>query len=538
MKTMTVIEADLDVGAQGLRSLLSADIAGEPVLRRTVSRATAATLPEGCVVLVRSPEAQRTVASMLEGLPAEVRVDPGEDVPQRAILRASRRWARNSLRGGIGGTTAFDEEDTPARMLALARDTACDALVKIPAAGALIDPGTIDGLLRWVVEEGASLEFYFANLPPGLTCALYSVSVLEKLVAERTTIYQALIYHAGRDERDPTEGKACYPGDDFLRMTPWRLSADSPRTLERLRAVYHDDTTEAVRRLKNSPEVWAGRLPEEVEIEIAGAPDESDPYAALAGAVEMTELMDVQAFTAALPELGAAGDVNLTLGGLGDPLAHPGVFEFIAAARGAGVCGLHLATSGRWLDEDKVDRLAEADLDVVSVRLWGNTPETWKRQTGRDDFDRVTRLVEELIRRRRDRGRSLPCVIVEMMKTVESVGEVEGFFDRWHGVADGSVIRGYNNFAGQIADRDVLHPYPGVRFPCVQLFRRMTVTAKGDARVCGQDIRGKRILGNVFEQGFERIWHGADLERMRAGHVAGDYDVFDLCPTCRHWYQL
>ena len=32
MKVLTVIDADLDIGAEGLPSLLEADLAGEPVL--------------------------------------------------------------------------------------------------------------------------------------------------------------------------------------------------------------------------------------------------------------------------------------------------------------------------------------------------------------------------------------------------------------------------------------------------------------------------------------------------------------------------
>jgi hypothetical protein len=252
----------------------------------------------------------------------------------------------------------------------------------------------------------------------------------------------------------------------------------------------------------------------------------------------MTDFMDLDRFREMLAGLAEADDLKLTFGGVGDALAHPQFFDFVSAAKDAGVFGLHLATSGRWLDEAAVDRLAESELDAVSIRLWGDSAETWRQMTGRDDFDRVTATVERIIVRRKALGHSTPFVIPEMMKAIDTVGEVESFFDRWYGKADWPVIRGFNDYAGQVADRDVLHPQPGVRFPCMQLFRRLNVEVTGEARVCGQDFRGLRSAGNVFSMGVEAVWHGAELERMRAAHVAKDYGCFQLCAGCRHWYQL
>ena len=538
MKVVTVIQADLDTAAQGLPALLGEDLAGEPVLRRTVSRAADAALPDACVVLAQSDEAATAVRTLLDGLPVEVMTVNGGDVPHRDTLRRSRRWARNAWRGGIGGTTVFDEEGTPAKLLAVCRSAGADAALEVSPAAALIDPGTLDGLLHWVVEQGATSEFYFTNLPPGLTTALYSVSVLEKLVGLERTVHQALVYQPGRSERDPAEGRCCWAGDDALRMTPFRLSADSPRTLERLRAVWDDDTVSAVARLKETPTLWPGRVPEEVEIEIAAAPRGTDPYAALTGTAPMTDFMDLDAFARAVGDLAVTGDVNLTFGGLGDPLAHPRFFEFVETARRAGVWGLHLATSGRRLDDEKVDRLARCDLDVVSVRLWADTEDTFERVTGRRDLARIAALVRGLLERRRALGRATPFVIPEMMKSTDTVGEVETFFDRWYGTADWVVIRGFNDYAGQVPDRNVLHPYPGVRFPCLQLFRRLNVTVTGEAIMCGQDPLRRRSVGGVFEKDIETVWHGGELERLRTGHVAGNYDGFDLCGRCRHWYQL
>jgi spiro-SPASM protein len=538
VNVVAVIQADLATGAQGLPSLLAEDLCGKPVLARTVGRVAAAELPAKTIVMAETDEEKPRVAELLDGAKADVWAVKGPDLVQRGAIRRSRCWSRNGWRGGITGTTVFDEEGTPAKLLAMAKSTGADAVLKVSPAAALVRPETIDDVIRWAEKHSAESHFYFTDLPPGMAVELYRVSMLEQLTRVNGTIHLGLIYQPEKSERDPAETKGCLRTDDLLRLTPFRLSADSPRTLDRLRAIYAEDSAESVRRLKSTPSLWPGAGPEEIEFELASPGRVDDPYAALSGAAEMKEFMDLDRFAAAAGELAAMGDVNVTFGGFGEPLAHPRFFDFVAAARRAGACGLHVATSGRPLNDEMVERLAASDLDAISVRLFAHTEETYERLTGRRDLERITALVKKLFARRKELRRTTPFVIPEMFKSRDTVGEMEAFFDDWFRASDWVVIRGWNDFAGQVEDRSVLHPYPRRRGMCMQLMRRLNVAASGDALVCGQDFRRTRALGNVFEKGIAAVWRSQSLEALRAGHAAGDFSGFDLCRKCNDWFHL
>ena len=538
MNVVSVIQADLVTGAQGLPSLLGADLDGVPVLQRTVRRAAAAKQPKQCVVIAGSDEDRSIIEAMIGDAPAQVMIVEGDDLPQRNVLRRSRLWSRNGWRGGIGGTTVFDEEGTLAKLVEVARRTDAEGIVFVSAGAVLVQPEMIDRLVDWAGEHVPVTRFFFPDLPPGLTAGLFERSLLEALAKSNNTVQKGLTYKKDTTERDPAESDCRLHVEDYLRLTPFRLSVDSPRTLERVRRIYDDDTHESIRKLKEAPELWCDDLPEEVEIELASPGDIDDPYAAINGSREMTEFMDVDALGSALRELCRMGDINITFGGLGDPLAHARFFDAVASVRKLCVAGVHVVTCGRLLDEEMVDRLAASDLDAVSVLLFADTEDTCEKLTGRRDLARTSAMIDRFIERRQELKRSTPFIIPEMFKSTETVDEMESFFDRWYGRADWVVIRSYNDFAGQLDDISVLHPHPVNRSMCMQLLRRMNVSVTGDIPVCGQDFRGRRVIGNVFRDGFGNIWRGETLDSLRREHVAGNFGGFDLCANCKDWFHL
>ena len=57
--------------------------------------------------------------------------------------------------------------------------------------------------------------------------------------------------------------------------------------------------------------------------------------------------MTVETLRAIAQPLGAYGDVVMSLEGLGDALLHPDIMRLVAAAKDAGILGMHVATDGR-----------------------------------------------------------------------------------------------------------------------------------------------------------------------------------------------
>ena len=245
--------------------------------------------------------------------------------------------------------------------------------------------------------------------------------------------------------------------------------------------------------------------------------------------------MKRELFAKLLEDLAAYDDVCLTLGGLGDPLAHPELFEFLRLAREKGVYGLHLDTPGPLLDEEAAKRLLECDVDVVSFRLGANTAETYRKLTGREDFEEIAAGIGRLVELRDGAGREWPFVAVEAQKRLEAEAELIDFWDRWSERADWPVISPFSDYCGQVADRATVHLTLAERVGCRRLVKEMVVLADGTVPVCRMDFKAVEPAGNVAEKSVEELWTSGRIAELRAEQAGGKFDGFRLCPACRDW---
>jgi hypothetical protein len=241
--------------------------------------------------------------------------------------------------------------------------------------------------------------------------------------------------------------------------------------------------------------------------------------------------------------------VALTLGGLGDALLYESWEPVAVAARQAGVLGIAIETD--LLTEHAVlDRLLETPVDLVSVRLNADSPETYQRVHGIDGYKRVLDNIAHLMNRRGDREQqwtpaagparhALPWIVPRFLKTVETLPEMETFFDRWvhftgHAVLDPPCTGQGPN--GPIMP--VLGPVPMAppkRRPCRQLGLRMTIHSDGRVARCDQDWLGVGAAGVAGDTDIAGLWHS--LDPLRALHAAERWDQLGICAACPEWHR-
>jgi MoaA/NifB/PqqE/SkfB family radical SAM enzyme len=289
--------------------------------------------------------------------------------------------------------------------------------------------------------------------------------------------------------------------------------------------------------VRADPALYAGRLPRIVDVELttAGRVDFADgPLARELPARHM----DRELFGKLLADLAAYDDVLLTVGGAGDPLAHPEVFDFLKLARERGIYGLHLETAGPLLDEAAARRLLDLDLDVISVRLGAAAAGTYRQLTGRDDFERTCANIERLAELRRASGREWPYVVVEAAKRVEVEPELLDFFDRWTEKADWAVIRPASDWAGRFPDRAAVHLNLAERLGCRRLMKELVVLGDGTVPVCRLDYAPAEPAGDLRRQSLGELWTSGRIAALRAEQQARKFDGFPLCPRCRDWDGL
>ncbi len=544
MKVIAAIEVDPHSNALGLRSRALEVLSGRSVIGRVLERVLRVEGIEGAVV-VTSAEHKPVVEEA--GIHGGVEVIETElrDIPRRDGLRRLRKWGLSCWRGGMWNALYFDEQGSPFNLLAAAEASGADSVLWVPEGAVLFDPEIASGMVRQHERYAGGFPFTFSQAPPGLAGAIYGRGFLEEEGEMGRTLGDLFVYTPGLPRRDPIEFGCNYELGEAVRFGPFRFAADSRRGVEMLDEFFRVvpgadeiDAAGAVAAVWARPELRAGRFPKEVRVEVTNRCNLSCNFCPRKEMARDEADMEFETFRRLVKELGEYDDVRVTLGGLGEPLLHPEVGRMIRAAREAGIFGVHLETNGVLLEGELMEEIVAAGPDVISVSVDADSAETYRSLKGTDAFEKVKGNVERLIEYVRGRPEPWPVVCVSMVKLAENENEMEAFFDRWYAQGCWPVIRGYNDYAGQLAQRNPLPMALSERIPCRKLEDELTILSDGRAAVCGQDFDGKESVGSVAERSVKEIWNSDRMWGLRRSHQAGDYEGFRLCEKCVDWYYV
>lgn len=538
--TIAVLEVDLETNALGLTCRAAEDLDGRSVLRATVENLLAYGRV-GSVAIVCPATARSAVAALVEGL-AVTWHEPAADHPMRARWRRGRKWGLSGWRGGLAGTTVFDEWGSPATLRRVLAETGAPDLVKPGVLNPLVDGALLVEFLE--AARASEQDALFLPTPPGANFEYYRPSFLDSLIARGATIREAMILYTDRTNRDPVLVEAFHRPGEAVIEGRHRIAADTARGLEVVRDLRRAfapgpagwSSAALDGHLLASPEVWHRRLPRELEVEITGRDDLPAPQRPRPRRDRPDLPFDV--FARLVDELATYDDACLTLGGWGDPLLSKDLPRMLERARAAGVWGLHVATSGLSLSAETIAALVDARVDAVTVAIDAERPEVYQALNGIDALERVTAGVEALIAASEALGAEGPFVVPEMVKRAETMDDLEAFFDRWYAATGWVVLRPHEDYCGQREDRNPLPFHLSRRSLCRRIQEGLVVLVDGTVPVCGMDYLGRWPAGDVGRDSLESIWTGPTLTDLRAGQAAGRYDGFPLCSPCRAWWSL
>ncbi|MFQ5414488.1 MAG: radical SAM protein, partial [Phycisphaerae bacterium] len=541
MTVVAAIQADLDTTPLGTRSRLADGWDGTSWLRRTVDRVARVRNLRGVFVLCPGDQHDRC-AALLDGTGALVRSHEPYVAPWRSLVQAARKWSLDGWRGGIGGTTSFDEYcDCPA-VSGLLNAVGADAVLSIPPAAPFFDPELADRMIGHLAADD-EVRMVFTQAPPGLSGLVMDADLVHELADKGIPVGWVLNYKPDAPQKDLIFQSCCYDIPAVLRHTTRRLIADTDRAVERIRdlAAHATDPDLATvgAWLTRRDETHVPPLPHEVEIE--PTTDDAYPDALLrprGPRLERTGMIDPAVVEAVADELRRYDDSLMVLGGFGDPLRHPQFRDIVHAARcpGRGVYGLAVRTTGVDLADDAVNAMIDARVDVLNVILDAWTPQRYAAlqtpravdeasrvrladHTGADrradgsppadhdaraDLDAVLRRLDRLNELRQAKRTATPLTLPEMTKAVDNVDELDDFFDGWIRRAGAVHVSGHSRFAGQLDDRSVINMAPPNRTPCRRIRARCMILADGRLTVCDQDFRGVEDLRQFGVREFRR----------------------------------
>ncbi|MHC4914092.1 MAG: radical SAM/SPASM domain-containing protein [Planctomycetota bacterium] len=538
-----------ETGALGLPSRAGEKIgaAGRTALEHTVRRALGADGLEGVAVLVPAGGGEAALG-LLGPAAGEENVRVLEvlqpDWPRREALRRSRKWSKDGWRLGLGQSIEADAAGHFPSLAAAGRELGADAVISVLPEAALLGPELLTGLVGHAAPgDQPPLPAASCQAPGGFAGLFGVVGWLEAIAARGLTYGETFAWRPEQLSQDPVHRPENWIAPLAVRRCEFRGAVDSRRGLETVSEVLRRSAgrdglgpgaEEAARIVTADPALYAGRLPRVVEVELTT--EGRVPFAGTPAAADLpARSMSRELFAKILDDLSAYDDVLLTLGGWGDPLAHPEVFDFLRLARERGVYGLHLDTPGTLLDEAAAGELLACDVDVVGVRLGADSAGTYRELTGRDDFERVSAGIRRLVEMRAAAEREWPFVAVEAEKRAEVEGELIGFFDRWSEAGAWPLIRPFSDYCGQLPDRATVHLTLAERVGCRRLMKELFVAADGSVPVCRMDFLMTGAAGSVAESSVEELWTSGRIAELREAQHRKDFGGFGLCAECRDW---
>ena len=252
------------------------------------------------------------------------------------------------------------------------------------------------------------------------------------------------------------------------------------------------------------------------------------------------QFMDMNLFKKVVDEI--AGKVfALRLSLRGEATLHPKFIDAISYAKTKGIKEISCLTNGSKLHIDFFKKAAEAGIDWITISIDGLF----------EDYNMIRRPLkfEETLKKLRDIKK-----YKETNKRLKPVIKVQSVWpairknptDYYNTIAPLVDLVSYNPLIDYLSnDIQILH-INGLselkknveivyekNFVCPQLYQRIVVGSDGSVLMCSNDEDGENIIGNAYQQSIYEIWHGDELNAIRAIHKKSDgFKDIPVCNIC------
>ncbi|HZW09621.1 MAG TPA: 6-hydroxymethylpterin diphosphokinase MptE-like protein [Phycisphaerales bacterium] len=526
-RVAAVIAVDPERGGLGTRRALHRPVAdGRNALQMTLARVASARGLDEIVLLAQDPDRVRAIAG--EALPAHARIERVADHPlgeRRHGVGAARAFAADCWRGGLCGMTVYDEAFDPATTLGVMERLKIDAAVIVGADWAVVDPGITEAVIERHREDPRHNRLAFTQAAPGLAPCVIGRSLVAELAASAAraggfaSVGGLLGYIPASPVMDPIAKPGCVRIDPELRDLGVRAIADSAWRCELLARATAGGRCGRPGFAAATRELAAGlalRGPEHLTLELCSGRRTGGELAQLLGdgaGADRASLAAASAFRLIEELVSARPEAAVTFGGVGDPLMHRQWREIVSGAKSCGVHTVHVRTDLQCGREEAI-ALLDCGADVVSVDLYAETAQTYRRLAGLASFERARENLVALLQERAAGGAMPRVWIVPRITRCDAVyGELESFYDRWLTVAQACVIDPLPRAVG--GERIAPLPEPGLA-AWRGAMRDLMVLSDGRAWV--RERRGGGRGGvNALEMGLVGAWREVLRGRLDAG---------------------
>jgi len=455
VRVEALICVDTRVGGMGIARDLAREPwrahlpAGSNPLRLTMQRLLRCKELDGITLITHEPQRVRDLLGPLATHPSISLHIVNEPVlkPRFSALRA-RAFSRASWRGGVANLSTMDECFAADPFATLMAERHVDAALLVGADWPLVDPALTDVVIARHREDPKNLRLVFTQAVPGLCGSVISREMVREIaqssrgLGSMASIGALLGYLPVFPQVDPIAKPSCVLVPPIVRDLYQRLIADDPAGIRAIAAactamgegILNADAQAIAQSIDAAPRPI---MPRELVIESTtrrASRGLRDTWCSFVPPdLDLSRAHAERVLQALGPE---RASVAVSIAGRGDPLLSTRGIALARICRAAGVAALHLRTDLN-VDpsrvESLIDECRDVPIDILSVDVLAENPQTYTAITGTDALQRVQSNVSRLIALRGlcDHGLPMPFIVPRMTRCDLVYEEVESFYDRW-----------------------------------------------------------------------------------------------------------
>ncbi len=205
----------------------------------------------------------------------------------------------------------------------------------------------------------------------------------------------------------------------------------------------------------------------------------------------------------------------------GEPLLHPKIFEMIDYAKNKGLV-VRIVTNGTILNDEKVKKLLDSNLDCLCISVDGATKKTYEKVRNYN-YDKLEKTIKNLVKTR-DVLKKHTFIEVSMVIFEETEKEIEAFRRKWFQVVDRVQIQ------PKMSSQNIKRTKK-----CFELWRGNPIILwDGTIVPCCVDAEGELGVGNIkHEKSLSKILNSDKMVKLRQGHIHNKFPT--LCAFCNEY---
>jgi len=215
----------------------------------------------------------------------------------------------------------------------------------------------------------------------------------------------------------------------------------------------------------------------------------------------------------------------------GEPFLHPFIFDYINIVKEKGLL-LHITTNGLLLDDFKLQKLIDSNLDSIIFSMQGFTKEVYNEMRLNDRYNHLLHLINKLIELRGEK--SSPYIQITTTVTAEQDNKKDRlcFSDYWKNKVDLVKIGKTNMARFNNTER-------GVYQPCWEVFNHMSIDWDGKVTPCCGDYDNYLTIGDANDLPLHEIWrYNSRLNGIRLMLGNNMHRSLTLCSKCFPAYDM